>query len=283
MTRTNGSSTVRTDRSRGVLLIGHGTRDARGTEQFFQLSTRLAESVQPIPCQAALLEFQQPTIPEAWDSLVAEGVNHIHVAPLLLFAAGHARQDIPEAIAACSQRTPGVTFDQSLPLSRHRAIVELVVDRIARVFSGIADRQRLVKPTDTARNVALVMVGRGNRDPCAQADMRVLSELVNHRIDVATTRTAFYAMAEPKLPDVLTELAASGQYDCIVIHPHLLFAGRLHQAIIDQTERIAAEHPQIDFRMSDYLGPVDAIASAIADRIDQAAGAKASLPSNVHG
>jgi sirohydrochlorin cobaltochelatase len=111
------------------------------------------------------------------------------------------------------------------------------------------------------------MVGRGNRDPCAQADMRLLSEVVNHRLEVSSTVTAFYAMAEPRLPAVLDQVAETGHVDQIVVHPHLLFEGRLHQAITAQTEEAKTRHPNVQFKMSAYLGPDRLVAKAIAGRI----------------
>ena len=207
--------------------------------------------------EAALLEFQKPTIPEAWASLVSAGVQHIHVAPLLLFAAGHAKQDIPEVLAECQKNTPHVSFDQSRPISREPSLIDIVVQRIS---STLADNP-------LTQTTALVMVGRGNRDPCAQADMRILSELVNHRLEVSSTVTAFYAMAEPKLPAVLDQVAQTGRFDQIVVHPHLLFEGRLHQAITAQTEEAKTRHPKVQFTMSAYLGPDRLVAKAIAGRI----------------
>ncbi len=153
-----------------------------------------------------------------------------------------------------------MTVDQSLPLSRHQAIVDLVV---ARVRSTIREQPQ-------TKNPALVMVGRGNRDPCAEADMRILSALVDHRVDVAATHTAFYAMAKPRFTDVLSKVAASGKHDCIVVHPHLLFEGRLHEAIIAETKQVASEYPAIAFPISPYLGPTEEVAQALADRIAQA-------------
>lgn len=246
--------------SRGVLLVGHGTRDALGTSQFFELATHLSAILDPIPVQAAALEFQRPTIPEAWDSLVFKGVAHIHVAPLLLFAAGHAKQDIPDIIAACRARTPDVSFDQSRPMSRHRSIIELVVRHLAATLESLE--------TPPART-AVVMVGRGSYDPCAQADMRVLCEVVSRRIQTASTVTAFYAMAEPRLPDVLERLASSQRYDGIVIQPHLLFEGRLYQAIRKQAAEVAVVHPHVKLATAPYLGPDALVAQAIADRIGQ--------------
>ena len=117
-------------RRQGVLLVGHGTRDPRGTEQFFELAGELTKVLGRVPVRPALLEFQQPTIAQAWEALVAAGVEHIDVAPLLLFAAGHAKQDIPQAIETCRQSTPQVSCSFVRPLSRHRSIVELVIERV---------------------------------------------------------------------------------------------------------------------------------------------------------
>ena len=245
------------DRPRGMLLVGHGTRDPGGTAQFFQLAELLQKRVAPMPVAPALLEFQSPTIPEAWASLVSQGIHHIHVAPLLLFAAGHAKQDIPEIIAQCQADHAGITADQSRPISRHAALVGLACDRVQQGMEGVS-----AHPERTA----LVMVGRGSHDPCAQADMKLLSQVVNQRIDVAQTLTSFYAMAEPRLPAILEQAAASGRFDTILVQPHLLFEGRLYQAIRNQVSEAAQRHPGVQFETTAYLGPKDSIAEAIADR-----------------
>ena len=242
----------------GVLLIGHGTRDQRGTEQFFQLGRRLGELLQPMPVEACLLEFQQPTISQAWKSLVQSGVDRVHAAPLLLFGAGHAKQDIPQELKACQTESPAVSFDQCRPISRHSELVKLVCRRISNAAKETVDE-----------STALVMVGRGNRDPCAQADMRVLTEVVARRFRFAVARTAFYAMAKPSLTDVLDQVAGSGRYQTVVVHPHLLFAGRLFEAIAAQVDQARSRYPHVEFRLGDYLGPEPEIAAAISARIAQ--------------
>lgn len=246
------------ERGAGVLLIGHGTRDRRGTDQFFELGRRLSERLEPIPVAASLLEFQEPTIAQGWRSLVDAGANHVHVAPLLLFAAGHAKQDVPEAVAQCQLDTPEVSSDQCRPLSRHPAIVQLAVTRLRQTIQA--------NWPDDPERIAVVMVGRGSHDPCASADMRLLSEIVRHRVRVGEVQTAFYAMASPTVPEVIDRVAQTGRFDKIIVHPHLLFAGRLHQAIVRQTEEGSARHRNIQFATSDYLGPDDLVARAIADR-----------------
>ena len=113
---------------------------------------------------------------------------------------------------------------------------------------------------------AVVMVGRGSHDPCAKADMRILSEIVTRRSSVAEVITSFYAMTEPRLPDTLEQIAMSGRFDAVVVQPHLLFEGRLNQAILDQTSDAANRHLSVQWLTSGYLGPDPLLAEAIAKR-----------------
>lgn len=249
----------------GVMLVGHGTRDEVGTREFFELSQQLQAKLGDIPVAPCLLEFQRPTIAEAWNALLDRGMQRVCVAPLLLFAAGHAKQDIPEAVAACHASSPEIGRSQSGPLSRHPALIELSRRRLRETL----DRQDKLADAAPGRT-AIVMVGRGSYDPCAQADMKVFGEIVGDCFDVAALQTAFYAMAEPRLPDVLEELAASGAYDRLVVQPHLLFAGRLDQAVRRQVQEADARHSGVRFAVSDYLGPDPLVAEAIVERVASA-------------
>ncbi len=242
------------------MLVGHGTRDQEGTEQFFALAELLAEQVAPQPVEPCLLELQPPTIGEAWSRLVARGARRVAVCPLLLFTAGHARRDIPEAVAAAAARTPGVEYAFARPLSRHGEVIAVVVERLTESL-----RTPFLLP---AARTAIVMVGRGSYDPCARSDMQVLSAVVARRVPAARVETAFYAMAEPRLPAVLEEVAADRAIDAVIVQPHLLFAGRLYQAIERQVQEAAAKHPRIEFRTSGYLGPDRRIAAALRGRME---------------
>ncbi|QDT07648.1 Sirohydrochlorin cobaltochelatase [Rubripirellula lacrimiformis] len=241
----------------GLLLIGHGTRDQTGTDQFFELGRILADRLGSVPVAVSLLEFQEPTIPQAFQELIDRGVQRVHVAPLLLFAAGHAKDDIPAIIRQCIGESPEVTTEQSRPLSRHPSIVELMVERIS---------ESLAMTNSPPSRTALIAVGRGSRWPCASTDMRMLTEIVAQRFAFAASATAFYAMASPSLPEVIDQVAGSGQFDSIVIHPHLLFEGRLYQAIMDQVNEAGMKHADVKFIVSNYLGPHANVADAIIDR-----------------
>ncbi|WP_436717601.1 sirohydrochlorin chelatase [Roseiconus lacunae] len=243
-----------------LLLVGHGTRDRLGTEQFFTLATLLREKLAPVDVEGCLLEFQHPTIAEGWQRLIERGARSISVAPLLLFAAGHARRDIPETIQQCANETRGRGIDARYyhggPLSRCPQIVELLKQRISATLDG--------SPPDP--DTALVMVGRGSYDSCATTDMRLLAEIVAHQAGFQSRAVGFYAMAEPRLPDVLDRAATEPGIRRVVVQPHLLFQGRLYDAICNQVDEARARHPQVIFDVGDYLGPTAAVADALAYR-----------------
>ena len=243
----------------GLLLVGHGTRDSKGTAQFFQLADVLASRLAPLPVEGCLLEFQHPTIPEAWQTLVSRGCKQIRVAPLLLFAAGHARQDIPEAVAECAAATPEIQYSQSGPLSRSPTLVDLLSRRVEQSLRRSAR-------IDTTDSVALVAVGRGSYDPCARADMLVLGEILARRTGLTQHAVGFYAMAEPRLPEVLDQAAQEPGIDVVIVQPHLLFQGRLYDAIERQVAEAGERHPRVRFIVGDYLGPVPEVADALAHR-----------------
>ncbi len=256
----------------GVLLVGHGTRDALGTRQFFALASLLAQRLAPTPVQPCLLELQPPTINDGWKMLADQQVTHVHAAPLLLFSAGHAKSDIPDALTRCQglpnqsvtirspSDRPTITWSQSRPLSRAPELLRLVQRRLAESISILN-----TSPSTTA----IVMVGRGSYDPCAQADMKLLSHWVCGQGFASSVSTAFYAMAHPRLPVVLQRVAAQRHIDSIVVQPHLLFAGALYDAIIQQVDDASKAYPNKRFVVSRYLGPESEIVDAIVRRLGQ--------------
>src|SRR5687767_3853616 len=90
--------------SLGWLVVGHGTRDRAGQAEFFELVELLARKVgdRGPQVEPAFLELASPTIAQGLARLAARGVRRVLVIPLLLFAAGHAKDDIPQAVAAAA-------------------------------------------------------------------------------------------------------------------------------------------------------------------------------------
>src|SRR5215471_6792139 len=82
----------------GLLLVGHGTRDCRGLAEFHLLTKLIVEAGQGFEAVSCFLELAEPDIATGMRTLLDRGIERLTVAPLLLFAAGHAKRDIPEAV-----------------------------------------------------------------------------------------------------------------------------------------------------------------------------------------
>lgn len=244
----------------GVLLIGHGTREAVGRDQMLRLADRLAEQLAPHPVEPCFLELSQPDIATGWARLLARGAKQVHAAPLLLFAAGHAKADIPAALAACGRTAPAVRWDQARPLSRAAEMIQLVTRR----WRDGLHRQRFAP-----QRTAIVVVGRGSRFPCAQADLKVLAACAARRLPVARVEVAYYAMAEPRLPAVLDRLATDRHIENLLIQPHLLFDGAILAATKDQVAAAAQRLTRFRLAVTDPLGPDPLVAQAIVRRVSQ--------------
>jgi sirohydrochlorin cobaltochelatase len=119
-----------------------------------------------------------------------------------------------------------------------------------------------VEPGDTL----LVVVGRGSSDPQAAAETREFAALRSARQSFGRVVTAFTALCEPLLDDVLRE-AAAAPFGRVVVQPHLLFAGELAGRVRRQTEAAAASAPKQQWRIASHLGPHALVVAAVAEEI----------------
>jgi sirohydrochlorin cobaltochelatase len=241
------SDTFQRSQRVGLLLVGHGTRSQQGADEFRALARLVQTRIEPIPVAAAFLEMAQPTIDQGLAELVARGARHVVVLPLLLFAAGHVRRDIPEAIALAAGRLAAdkLTAAQADHLGSHPAIVDLSRRRLAESLQGRA--------AVAASNTALLMVGRGSYDESATVEMHRFARLCAERSPLAKTAVAFLAMARPSAKEVLGQLAAQG-FQRIVVQPQLLFAGELLDGLRAEVRSHAIEHPDQEWIVTPHLG-----------------------------
>lgn len=224
-----------------LLVVGHGTRKAAGADQLRQLVETMRGLASDVPIFESFLELAKPTIDEALERIHGSDLRRIKVVPVLLFEAGHAKSDIPDAVSASASRLGIEVVGQSPPLGIHRFAVELSrarYDEIAvRGFSsgcpefhcaraGVCSASCKLLRNQLGK-IGLAMVGRGASDPEALAQMRSLTEILcAGRHDIAWRETGFFTGGQPNV-DALFDLAASSACDTILVQPHLLFEGEL--------------------------------------------------------
>jgi sirohydrochlorin cobaltochelatase len=247
-----------------VLLVGHGTRDAAGVAEFLLLAERVRGLMTPRPLEACFLELAQPTIADGLKRLIDRRAERIAVVPLLLTAAGHAKRDIPCAIAEVSAAHPDLIIRQTAALDCHPRIVDLSTRRYDEALVG-----RLTVPPE---ETLLLLVGRGSSDAGAVATVRRFAELRAERSQVGRVETCFAAVAKPSLDEILPIVAASG-FPRIVVQPHLLFRGRLLADVREGAARFETGETAIAGRcptewvVTGPLGPEPELADSVVDLV----------------
>src|SRR4051812_42479918 len=91
------------------------------------------------PVAACYLELAEPSIAQGIEQLIARGVRQVVVLPLLLFAAGHAKEDVPTAVHACQGNYPGVEFTFASHLGCHERLLQLSAQRFGEACQKSAD------------------------------------------------------------------------------------------------------------------------------------------------
>lgn len=93
----------------GMILFGHGARDARWAEPFRRLAAKLAATRGDAgPVGLAFLELMAPDLPTAVACQVNAGCSAITVVPVFFGQGEHVRRDLSALVAHCAARHPDV-------------------------------------------------------------------------------------------------------------------------------------------------------------------------------
>lgn len=263
-------------RTPGIVVVGHGTADPVGAEETRHVASLVAGMVPGVAVEIGFLEVIGPSIGEALERLAARGCTEAVAAPLLLFTAGHARRDVPEAVRDGAARV-GLAVRQADALGCHPDILALARQRRHEAVASLA-------PVP-AGNEVLLMVGRGSSDPTAIRQLHdfaaascreeIAGESLGNSVVSTPTRIelGFVAAARPSLPEAIARAAAgvpgrgaAGTTLRVVVQPHLLFRGHVEEQVTAAVERGRREHPGIEWVQVRRLGADRLVARALIDR-----------------
>jgi sirohydrochlorin cobaltochelatase len=247
------------------LVVGHGTRRLGGQEQFRKVFSQFAQCVAPQRAELAFLELAEPDISQAIASLAAQGVTKLVTIPVLLFAAGHALEDIPSAVQQAAEQYGIECLGQSAPLESEPRILELSALRFRQAVCHVAAPASCLLRCERAicAETALVMVGRGSRSESATAAMRQFSELRRQITPVAAMETGFIVGQTPTVDQAL-QWAATTTCSTVVVQPHLLFEGLLMDQLREQVATCREQYPQQRWYVTQPLGIDFALAETLA-------------------
>ena len=248
----------------GLLVVGHGTANPAGAAETAAVAALIGDICPTTPVELGYLEVIEPSIDKAVERLSARGCRHIMALPILLFAAGHAKRDVPVALAEAVARR-GLTVRQAAPLGMHQQIIALGQSRFLEALAAV--------PPYAAEEEVILVVGRGSSDPTAAQQLRAFVDAVYDPVGRAQGRQraiGFVAAARPSLEDALAAaahpVAGKPAPKRVIVHPHLLFPGHVETQVTSQVQRARGVWPCIEWLQVGRLGPASEVAQAVVAR-----------------
>ena len=248
----------------GVVVVGHGTANPVGAAETKSVVAQVDAILPNIPVELGYLEVIEPTIEMALGRLAAQGCKRVVALPILLFSAGHAKQDIPQSLREAAARY-GLSVTQADPLGLHRGIINLARQRFYEAVEGLAPIH--------GGSEALIVIGRGSSDATASHQLwRFVRSTYSSLVCVAKHRFAisFVAAARPTMPEAVDQvmLGANGRLPVkrVVLHPHLLFHGHVENQVEGLLEKMRSRFPSVEWVKVSRLGAASEVAQALVDR-----------------
>ena len=244
----------------GVLICGHGSRNRLAVEEFAQMVDKLRPKLAPMPVEHGYLEFAQPILREGLDSLRQQGVTKVLAIPAMLFAAGHAKNDIPSVLNT-------YTAETGLPIDYGR---ELGVDRLMVAAAGARVREALDRASDDIpiSETLLVVVGRGSSDPDANSNVAKVTRMLVEGFGFGWGETVYSGVTFPLVEPGLRHVVRLG-FRRIVVAPYFLFSGVLVSRIHQHTNLVAADYPDVEFLSAGYLGDHTMVVDTFRERVEE--------------
>lgn len=242
----------------GIMICGHGSRDLGAVAEFSKLSKAIAKHLPNVPVDYGYLEFATPIIKTGLKNLQDQGVTRVLAIPGMLFAAGHAKNDIPSVLNTYAAQND-LKIDYGRDLSIDTKMIRAASDR---VLSAIADAGDHISNDETL----LMVIGRGASDPDANSNVQKVMRLLWEGLGLGWGETGYSGVTFPLVQPALEHAVKLG-YKRIITFPYFLFTGILVDRIYAYHDKVAAANPDIEFVKAGYLNDHPLVIETFLNRV----------------
>ena len=252
----------------GVMICGHGSRNRLAVDEFARLAEGLRPLLPQVPVEYGYLEFARPILRDGLDRLREQGVKRVLAVPGMLFAAGHAKNDIPSVLNTYAAET-GLRIDYGRELGVDLKMIQAAGARIREALerSDQAAMAAGATPVPLA-DTLLVVVGRGSSDPDANSNVAKVARMLVEGFGFGWGETVYSGVTFPLVEPGLRHVVRLG-FRRIVVFPYFLFSGVLVSRIRQHTALVAADHPGVEFADAGYLGDHPLVIDTFRERVEE--------------
>lgn len=129
---TQKSETKKSETATGLILFGHGARDARWAEPFHRLRDMIVSDQPRLRVATAFLELMEPSLEQVIDEWVDEGILEVTVVPVFLGQGGHVRRDLPQLIENLREDYPSVQLVLKPAIGEDNAVLKAISEYCVR-------------------------------------------------------------------------------------------------------------------------------------------------------
>jgi len=208
--------------------------------------------------EGGFIELSRPPISECVHRLAESGIRNVAAVPLMLLAAGHAKDDIPATLVREKMGHPEMSFSYGRALGTRPELLELMEERISTVVLEEEKEQ-----------TAVLIVGRGSCDPDANSDLSKIARLFYEGRHYSVVESAYVSMTPPDVTNGLNRCLKLGAKR-VVVFSYFLFTGVLEERIRGQSRAFAEANPGVEVRYAGYFGPDPRLADLVVERYTEA-------------
>ncbi len=246
----------------GVMICGHGSRSKSAVDEFKVLAEKLpAYLPDEWEIDYGYLEFANPVIRDGLDRLREAGCDRILAVPGMLFAAMHAKNDIPTVL-----NTYAAKHGMQISYGRELGVDPKMIAAAGARIQEAVDRANTKHGAVSLHETCLVVIGRGASDPDANGNVAKIARMLQEGMGFGWCEVGYSGVTFPLVEPCLQHVAKLG-YKRAIVFPYFLFSGILIDRIYGFTDQVAAEHPHMQFIKAGYLGDHPKVLETFAERV----------------
>lgn len=240
-----------------LLLVGHGSRKDEGNREILAFAAAWRKHHPARRIETCFIEHAEVLLEEGLDR-ASQDAKRVTVLPLILNAASHVKEDLPEAIALARKRHPDISFEQARHLGMGRDMLAVLQRQLRRLMLSLD----MPDPQTTG----VVLLGRGSSDAEANGELAKMARWIFEESDHELVDLAFTGVTWPRLESVVQRQIRLGMMQVCIV-PAYLFAGVLIERIRAQVQRLQSQYPNVFFALGEPIGFDPDIASMLDARL----------------
>jgi precorrin-8X/cobalt-precorrin-8 methylmutase len=249
--------------SYAICLIGHGSRDPEGAQDFLTLSKKLRERKFCHVVESGFLEFGNPDITEALSACKRNGIKNIIVLPGILFSGKHTQRDVPHTADAVFRNHPEINLIFAPPLSIQPKVIEASQKRI--------EEEEKNSPESFSRSETLLMtIGHGSRDTGFNSKVKKNLSQLGYNMGFGKTLTGFAGFSLHYMED-MQEKFKPQRFRRVILLPFFLFSGVWVKRVHALADTLQGKYPDTEILKTSCLSHhaliIDALVQTVRESV----------------